>query len=77
MVEREKTGRCSVCKKVTATNLYHETPDYQARDGFKDKYRMSAGRKKELCRTCFDQVLAKEQLNYWKEHIAEEQRRTA
>ena len=32
--------------------------------------------KVRLCRRCYDQYLAREMVNYWKDHIDEEKRRT-
>ena len=50
---------CSHCDTEAATNHYH-----------------GPGLKRiPLCRTCYDQYVAKEMVAYWKDHIAEEERR--
>jgi hypothetical protein len=33
-------------------------------------------KKIELCKECYDQYLAKEMVQYWKDHIEEEKRRS-
>lgn len=69
MDDTSRTGVCSVCGEKRPTNMYHGAKKSRAPDEV-------LTRKIELCRECFDQVLAREQVNYWKEHIAEERRRT-
>ena len=52
---------CKQCKKETATYQYH-----------------GANLKKlQLCKECYDEYLAEQMVNYWKEHIAEEEQRTS
>jgi hypothetical protein len=75
MDEPLKTGVCSVCGQKLPTNMYHGALEHYAADEKAGNAGESFVRKVELCRECFDQVLAREQVNYWKEHIAEEQRR--
>ena len=53
------TGICSACGLKSLTHLYHG----------------SNSQKMELCKECYDQYVAKEMLQYWKDHIAEEERR--
>tara|TARA_B100000459_G_scaffold102610_1_gene58887 strand:+ start:240 stop:431 length:192 start_codon:yes stop_codon:yes gene_type:complete len=50
---------CSSCRKTVPTNLYHD----------------SNLKKIKLCKQCYDQYLAKEMVQYWKDHIEEEARR--
>ena len=60
MTKSQLTGFCSACGKRGATNLYHG----------------ENSQKIELCKTCYDQYLAKEMVQYWKDHIEEEKRRS-
>jgi len=53
------SGVCSSCGKESFTNHYHG----------------SDSEKMELCKPCYDVYLAKEMLQYWKDHIEEEKRR--
>ena len=59
MSEVSLSGICSSCQREVDTNLYHG----------------SNSQKMELCKECYDQYVAKEMLQYWKDHIAEEERR--
>jgi len=59
MSEASLSGICSSCQRKVDTNLYHG----------------SNSDKMELCKECYDQYAAKEMLQYWKDHIAEEERR--
>ncbi|MAM36325.1 MAG: hypothetical protein CL988_04055 [Euryarchaeota archaeon] len=59
MTDSTDVGWCSSCNKAVETNKYHG-PDSQ---------------KMELCKACYDQYVAKEMLQYWKDHIEEEKRR--
>lgn len=59
MAETDSIGWCSSCQKEVSTNHYHGADS----------------QKIELCKSCYDQYLAKEMLQYWKDHIEEEQRR--
>ena len=61
MVTKPNHATCEECGKETDTYQYHN-------------YDLS---KIQLCKPCYDQYLAKEMVNYWKDHIAEEQRRTS
>ena len=60
MTKSQLTGFCSACGKTGVTNLYHG----------------ENSKKIELCKTCYDQYLAKEMVQYWKDHIEEEKRRS-
>ena len=60
MATKPVTALCSGCQLETQTFLYHG-PEQN---------------KLQLCKDCYDHYLAKEMVNYWKDHIAEEQRRT-
>ena len=53
-------GYCSQCNRTTTTYHYHGSN--------LDKI--------ELCKQCYDQYLAKQMVQYWKDHIAEEKRRS-
>ncbi len=59
MTQGPNTGVCISCKKESATSHYHG----------------SDSQKMELCKSCYDVYLAKEMLQYWKDHIEEEKRR--
>ncbi|HII87114.1 MAG TPA: hypothetical protein HA268_04055 [Candidatus Poseidoniaceae archaeon] len=59
MAETNGIGLCSSCQEEVSTNHYHGADS----------------QKIELCKSCYDQYLAKEMLQYWKDHIEEEQRR--
>lgn len=59
MTQESTSGFCSSCKKESSTNHYHG----------------SDSEKIELCKPCYDVYLAKEMLQYWKDHIEEEKRR--
>ena len=61
MASQLLTGICSHCQLTTETYLYHGS----------DLTRI------ELCKACYDQYLAKEMVGYWKDHIAEERKRTS
>tara|TARA_B100000214_G_scaffold373341_1_gene353479 strand:+ start:307 stop:498 length:192 start_codon:yes stop_codon:yes gene_type:complete len=50
---------CAPCGKTVQTNLYHD----------------SNLEKIKLCKQCYDQYLANEMVQYWKDHIDEEARR--
>ena len=54
------TGKCSACDEKKPTFLYHG----------------SNSKKIELCKACYDEYHAKEMIQYWKDHIAEEKLRT-
>ena len=54
------TGKCSACNEKKTTFLYHG----------------SNSKKIELCKACYDEYHAKEMIQYWKDHIAEEKLRT-
>ncbi len=60
MKESPLTGLCSACGKADQTNHYHG----------------ENLQKIELCKECYDQYLAKEMVQYWKDHIEEEKRRS-
>jgi len=55
----EPSNFCSSCEKSVSTNHYHG-PGLE---------------RIELCKSCYDQYLAKEMVQYWKDHIDEEYRR--
>ena len=59
MKQEPTYGFCSSCGKKAPTNHYHG----------------SDSKKIELCKPCYDVYLAKEMLQYWKDHIEEEKRR--
>ena len=59
MIQESTSGFCNSCGKESFTNQYHGL----------DSAKM------ELCKPCYDVYLAKEMLDYWKDHIAEEKRR--
>ena len=61
MVTLPNHAACATCGKETDTYYYHSS----------DLSRI------QLCKPCYDQYLAKEMVDYWKDHIAEEQRRTS
>ena len=60
MAKSSLTGFCSACGEARATNHYHD----------------ENLEKIELCKECYDQYLAKEMVQYWKDHIEEEMRRS-
>lgn len=70
-----KTGVCSKCKSVSQTNLYHEHNIIT--ETHKGKFNLDQGilSRVELCKPCYDMRLAIEQVNYWKDHILEEEKR--
>ena len=59
MAETNGIGLCSSCQEEVSTNHYHGADS----------------QKIELCKACYDQYLANEMLQYWKDHIEEEKRR--
>ena len=59
MAETNGIGLCSSCQEEVSTNHYHGADS----------------QKIELCKACYDQYLANEMLQYWKDHIKEEKRR--
>ena len=60
MATNPVTAQCHHCQAETQTYPYHG-PDIK---------------RMQLCKPCYDMYLAKEMVSYWKDHIAEEQRRT-
>lgn len=60
MSQSLSTNSCSACDEDDETFQYHG-PNLS---------------KMQLCRRCYDQYLAKEMVNYWKNHMEEEERRT-
>ena len=61
MANSNEWGNCSQCNQNTTTYHYHG----------------SNLEKIELCKQCYDQYLAKQMVQYWKDHIAEEERRSS
>ena len=60
MSTSRSTKQCSLCDTDDETFEYHGV----------DLQRMI------LCKTCYDDYMAKEMTQYWKDHIQEEMRRT-
>ncbi len=76
MVQPRKHGVCSLCGFEGHTNIHYNTPQYKTDKEGRTELISVGNNKIELCRECYDKMVVEEQIDYWKNHIAEENKRT-
>ena len=76
MVQPKKHGVCSLCEFEGHTNIHYNTPQYTTDEEGRTELISVENNKIELCRECYDKMVVEEQIDYWKNHIAEENKRT-
>mgnify|MGYP001299442145 CR=1 FL=1 len=70
-----KIGICTNCHLSGQTYFYHISNSVKQKPDGKVILDQASLSRVELCKPCYNSQLAIEQVNYWKDHISEEQKR--